>query len=129
MMRQLLDIVYQAVQVPLRVHLALGAQRKPIQPFVVTQVGEHRLDDGDAPPIEPAAPVTVDRPLHALGVGQWRGLVLRKESHLPRRGSLGVAKAALSQMAGQAVAFGALEPVMRAPLGRAGAAAHKHGSL
>ena len=49
MMRQLLDVVNQAVQIPLRVHLWLGSQREAVEPLVVPQVGEHRLDDGDAP--------------------------------------------------------------------------------
>jgi hypothetical protein len=42
--RELLDIVHQAVQRPLRRDLRLPAQREPIQPLVVPQIGEHRLD-------------------------------------------------------------------------------------
>ena len=70
MMRQLLDIVNQAVQVPLGVDLRLRSQREAIQALVVPKVGEHGLHDRDAPPIEPAAPVAVDCLLHALGVRQ-----------------------------------------------------------
>ena len=54
MMRQLLDIVNQGVQVPLGVHLRLRSQREAIQALVVPKVGEHGFDDRDAPPVEPA---------------------------------------------------------------------------
>jgi hypothetical protein len=70
MMRKLLDIVNQAVQVPLRVHFGQRAQREAVQALVVAQVGKHRLDDGDAPAVELATAAAVDRALHALGVGQ-----------------------------------------------------------
>ena len=55
MMRQLLDIVNQAVQVPLRIHLRLRSQREAIQAFVVPKVGEHWFDDRDAPAVEPSS--------------------------------------------------------------------------
>ena len=49
MMRQLLDIVNQAVQVPLHVSFGLRAQREAVKALVVPQVGEHGLHDCDAP--------------------------------------------------------------------------------
>ena len=95
MMRQLLDIVNQAVEVPLRVHLALSSQGEAVQSFIVPQVAEHRFDDRDAPRIELASARTVDRSSHTLGVGQHR-LILLEERYLANRGLLGVAQTTLS---------------------------------
>src|SRR5450631_1880942 len=53
--RQLLDVVHQAVQMPLRVDFCLAAQGEAIQPFVMPQVAEHRLDGRHAASIELAA--------------------------------------------------------------------------
>ena len=117
MMRQLLDVVNQAVQVPLRVHFGLRAQGEAIEALVVPQVGEDRLHDGDAPPVEFAPPVAVDRALHALGVAQRRTLVLVEEGDLTSLRSVRIAQTLFSQMAGYAVALGALEFVMLAAMG------------
>ena len=45
---QLLDVVHETVQVPLRVHLGLAAQVEPVQPLVVADVGKHRLHGAHA---------------------------------------------------------------------------------
>ena len=55
-MRQLLDVVYQTVEFPLRIHLLLSSEGEAVQLFVVAQVAEHRfhrckasgIDGGDA---------------------------------------------------------------------------------
>jgi hypothetical protein len=47
MMRQLLDVVNQAIQLPLGVHLGLSAQCEAIQALVVPEVGEYRFDRGE----------------------------------------------------------------------------------
>ena len=47
-MRQLFNVVHHAVELPLPVDLAPTAQRKAGQPFVVSQVAEHRFDRGKA---------------------------------------------------------------------------------
>ena len=47
MMRQLFNIVHQAIQLPLPVHFASSTQRKPVQLFVAPQVTEHRLHGGE----------------------------------------------------------------------------------
>ena len=52
MMRQLFDVVNQAIEIPLRVHLGLRSEREAIEVFVMPQVGEHGLDNGDAPAVE-----------------------------------------------------------------------------
>ena len=81
MMRQLLDVVNQAVQMPLRVHLGLRAQREAVQALVVAQIGEHGLDDGDAPPVE----LRPRRCRSRVSCARYRAaasLVLLEERHL-----------------------------------------------
>jgi hypothetical protein len=51
-MRQLLDVVHQAEELPLRIHLPLSSQREAIQPLVVADVAEHRLHRGEASPVQ-----------------------------------------------------------------------------
>ena len=123
MMRQLLDVVNQAIQIPLRVHLWLGSQREAVEPLVVPKVGEHRLDDGDASPVEPAAPLAVNRPLHAFGVAKRRALALVEEGDLADRRALGMSQAALAYLAGHAITLRSLEFVMPSAFHRARAAA------
>jgi len=69
-MRQLLDVVHQAEELPLRIDLLPPAQGEAIQPLVVTQVGKHRLHRGEASAVEPSASFGVDGPLHALAVAR-----------------------------------------------------------
>ncbi len=56
MVGQLLHVVYQAVQSPLRVDFRLAAQRKAVQALVVPDVAKHWLDRTDALAIEPTTP-------------------------------------------------------------------------
>src|SRR5712691_8791778 len=93
MMRQLLDIVNQAVQVPLRVHLRLRSQREAIQALVVPKVGEHGFDDRDAPAVESSSAEAVDSALHAFGVAKRRALILVEEGDLADRSALGMSQA------------------------------------
>ena len=123
MMRQLLDIVNQAVQVPLRVYRRLRSQREAIQALVVPQVGEHGFDDRDAPAVEPSSAEAVDSVLHAFGVAKRRALVLVEEGHLTDRGALRMSQAPLSHRAGHAVALRPLELVVPAAVHGARAAA------
>ena len=60
MMRELFDVVHQAVQLPLPVHFASSTQRKPVQPFVAPQVSEHGLHGGEAAGDHVTAHVGVD---------------------------------------------------------------------
>lgn len=95
MMRQLLDIVNQAVQVPLRVHLRLRSQREAIQALVVPKVGEHGFHDRDAPSVEFSSAPAVDGAFHAFGIAKRRALVLVEEGDLADRRTLGMSQAAL----------------------------------
>jgi hypothetical protein len=46
MMRQLLDVMDEAEELPLRIDFLLSAQREAIEPLVVPDIGEHRFNRG-----------------------------------------------------------------------------------
>ena len=71
-MRQFLDVMNKAEELPLRIDLLLAAQREAIEPFVVSDVPEHGLNGRKASPIQGLAFRTVDRPLHEIGVALLR---------------------------------------------------------
>ena len=50
-MRQLLDVVYQAVKFPLRIDFALSPEGEPVELLIVPDVTEHRFHCGKASPI------------------------------------------------------------------------------
>ena len=85
MMRQLFNVVHQAVQLPLSVHFGFSAQCKSVQPFVAPQVSEHRLHGGEAPRDHVTAHVGVDLGLHLFDVNILNPLAL-EEGHLARFG-------------------------------------------
>lgn len=68
MVPELFDVVHQAVQLPLPIDLAASAQREAVEPLVVAQIAEHRLDGGEARGDHPFAFRGIDAPLHPLGV-------------------------------------------------------------
>ena len=90
-MRQLLDVVNQAMEVPLCIHLGLRSQREPIEVLVMPQVGENGFDDSDRAAVASSPAVAVDGALHDLCVAQRRNLVLIEDGHLPGLGALWVA--------------------------------------
>lgn len=49
--RQLLDVVHQAAELPLRIDFSLPSRRKAVELFVVPDVAEHRCPGGKAPPV------------------------------------------------------------------------------
>ena len=88
---QLLDVVHQAIQPPLRAHLVFAAQREPVQPLVVPDVAKHRLHRADALAVAPPSLWAVDALLHRLQHVVRTGLPLGKDRHLPHRRALVVA--------------------------------------
>ena len=54
-MREFLDVVHHAVELPLRIDFALAPERKAIKTLVVAQVAKHRFHRGDAPAVLCAA--------------------------------------------------------------------------
>jgi len=91
MMRQLLDIVNQAVEVPLRVHFWVRAQCETIEPLVMAQVRENRFYRRHSPCVQRSAAFAVDRLFHAPGELKGRALVFLEECNLPRRRSFRIA--------------------------------------
>jgi len=68
LMSELLDVVNQAVQLPLSVDLDAAPKREPIKPLVVPDIGEHRFHYCKAPAVEGPALRRVDALLHPVGV-------------------------------------------------------------
>jgi len=71
-MRQLLDVMNKAEELPLCIDLLLAAQREAIEPLVVSDVSEHRLDGGKPSPVQGLTFRAVDRPFHEIGVAHLR---------------------------------------------------------
>lgn len=49
--RQFLNVVHQAIELPLAIDLPPPAKREPVQPLVVSDVAEDRFDGGKASPV------------------------------------------------------------------------------
>ena len=106
-MGQLLDVVHQAEQPPLRADLVLATQREAGEPLVVAQVAEGGLHGGDALAVELPPARAVDSRTHALDelVGIVRDAVVHGDLALrglrlanalgPQRAALAVAGAGL----------------------------------
>ena len=120
--RELLDVVHQAIQVPLCVHLGLPPQGEAVELLVMPQVGKHRLHGGHALAVYLSASWAVDGLLHALGELVRRGLVPGKERHLPHRGAIRVAQTLAPEVARPTAPLGARELVTASPVGHAVAA-------
>ena len=84
--RQLLDVVHHAVELPLRIDFPASAQREAIEPFVVPEVAEHRFDRGEALPVEFSSTVGVDGPFRPVGGALLRSGLALKDAHLPGLG-------------------------------------------
>ena len=107
-MCQFLDVVHQAIELPLRIDLAPPAQRKSIQPFVVPNVAEYRFNGGKSSSVTGFAFFAVDGTLHpvAMAFFGFPGFT-PKESDLPDFCLLRCAQAFVPLFAGQAIAQGA----------------------
>src|SRR4249920_1688830 len=113
MMREFLDVVHQTIQMPLRVYLGLGSQRKAVEPLVVPKVGEHRFHRSHSTAVDLSSSCAIDGLLHALCVTQWRILTLGEDRQLTHLGALRIAQTAVPQIAGHTVALGPREFVVR----------------
>jgi hypothetical protein len=109
MIGQLLDIVGQAIQLPLPIHLGATPPREAIQPFVVAQVTEHRLHRGKTPGNHLATQLRVDLRLHPVGVTFVSLAFALEERYLPGLRLLGRAQTLDSECAWHAIALGAAE--------------------
>jgi hypothetical protein len=112
MMGQFFDVVHQAVQVPLGVHLLLSAQSESIEPLVCPQVAEHWLDGGHAPTVQCPPLATVDGLPHAVRMHAVHGYflwLLVEERNLTHRCAFRIAQALRPQCARATVLFRAGE--------------------
>lgn len=91
--RQLLDVVYQAIELPLPVDLSASSQREAVESLVVAQIAEHLLYGCESPGDHLFALGAIDSALHALG-GTLRGTGHRthENGNLSDVGSLRVAQ-------------------------------------
>lgn len=103
-MRQFLDVMDEAEELPLRIDLFLSAQREAIESFVVPEIPEHRLDRGKPLAIKTSAFFTVDRPFHQIGIAHLRCIGFpAEEADLSDFGLLRGAQAFLSLITRHAV--------------------------
>ena len=82
--RPLLDVVDQREQLPLAIDFALTPQRESSQPFVVTQIAEHRLHRAQALAVACTAVFAIDPLAHALRVRVLGMRLAREHRHLTR---------------------------------------------
>lgn len=68
LMRQLFDVMHQAIQLPLGIDLAPPAQGETIEAFVVPNLAKHRFDGGKALSVAGFAGVAVDGLFHPVAM-------------------------------------------------------------
>ena len=101
--------MYQAIKLPLRVHLLLSSEREAVELFIVAQVAEHRFHSSEASAVCNAPFRAVNPLFHFVGVTHAAiGLAL-EECHLSHLGFLRGEQAAVSMLARYAVALCAFE--------------------
>ena len=84
-MCQFLDVVYQAIQLPLPIDLFFSSEREAVELFVVAQVTEDGFHCGEAPAVPDAAFRAVYAPLHLVGMTLVLSLA-KEEGDLPYLG-------------------------------------------
>jgi len=90
--RQLLDVVHQAVELPLRVDFGSASQGEAIQFLVRSEIAEHWLHGSEAPADHLASALGIDLTSHAIGRGVLRlGVLAGEDGYLSDQGALGVA--------------------------------------
>ena len=117
-MRQLLDVVHQAIQLPLCIDFDSSSQRESVELLVVPQIAEYRLHRGKAPAIPDASLRTIDTCFHFVGIAHAIPLAL-KERHLSHLGLVRLEQAAITMLARHTVALRALEFHRRITIDRA----------
>ena len=108
-MGQFFNIMHQAVQLPLPIHLRFPTQRKAVQSLVAAQVAEHWLDRRKAARDHLPSGIGINLCFHPVDVVFLVIAFALEERHLPCRGDLRFAQAFLAALAWQAILFGATE--------------------
>ena len=120
-MRQFLDVVYQAVEFPLRIHLRSPSEREAVELLVVPQIAEHRLHGGEALAVLDAPFRAVDAGFHFIGVA-LPVFLAPEERYLPHLGFLRREQAAITMRTRHAIALRTLKLCRRIAVDRAVAA-------
>ena len=109
MIRQLLNIMHQAVQLPLPIHLGFSTQRKAVQALIAAQVAEHRFHCRKAARDHQSTGIGIDFLLHPLDMILLFIAFSLQERNLSCFGFLGGAQTFIAQRARYAILFGATE--------------------
>src|SRR5689334_19207163 len=105
--RELLDVLYHAVKLPLAIDLHLTTQGEAIHLFVSAYIAKHRLHRGKAARDHLASTFAVNLALHAIARFFFRaGVLTHEDGHLSALASLRVAQALGSQRTFLAIALG-----------------------
>ena len=107
MIRQLLDIMHHAKQLPLPIYFDLPAQRKAVQTLITAQVAKHRFHRRKAARDHLSARVGIDLHLHQVDMIFLGIAFALQESDLPCLGFLGGTQTFLASLARYAILFGA----------------------
>ena len=108
-MRQLLDVMYQAVELPLRIDLLLPSEGEAVELLVVPDVAEHGFHRGKASPVSRLAFGAVDAGFHFVGEAGLSISFALKEADLPGLGLGWGAQALVAMTAWHAVLLCTLE--------------------
>ena len=109
-MRQLLDVMDEAIQLPLRIHLLLASQGKAVEPFVMPKVSEYRLHRRKASSVAGFPFLAIDSSLHPVGIALFLCPgVAPKEADLTYLGLVGCPQALVTLIARNTIAQGAGE--------------------
>lgn len=86
-MRQLLNVMDEAIQLPLRIDLLLASQGKAVEPFVMPDVAEDRFHRCKASSVASLPFLAVDGSSHPLGIALFfRSGFAPEEADLPHLG-------------------------------------------
>ena len=119
-MREFLDVVDQAVELPLGIDLLSASEREAVQALVVADIAKDRFHRGKALAVLLPACFTVDGAFHPLGVAFFcRVSLALVESDLTHFGFLGRTQAFRTVITGQAITLATAELGKAAPVDRA----------
>lgn len=112
--------MHDGIELELPIDLGLTTQREAVEPLVVSQVAEHRLDRRKASGDHVLSLRAVNALAHqGQHIGHMAGALAPQEGHLSGRCLIRLAQALSPQGAGAAVALGAVELHGRVALDRA----------
>src|SRR6266513_563753 len=107
---QLADVVDEAIEQPLYVHLGRAAQAEALQPSGMSDVGEYGLHGAQASSVFVPPALGVDLALHARAVGlRFSGNSSEEDRDLAYGSAFGVPQALRAQLTRLAVTLGAFE--------------------